>query len=256
MPVFLRFRVRWSVFTVIGPLLMAGTPAHSAAQAGGGDGYLFGQPSAVLSLRIGLNQPNASSDVFRQFNHDLTLSRSDYLAPSLMLDVAVPLSSHSELVLAGGVAGSTASSEFRAFVDNDDMPIEQATTFLRVPISIGLKWNFIPSGRQVGQLAWVPSKFVPYVAVGGGVMRYSLRQSGDFIDFNNMQVFNTTISSSGWGGMGYAAMGATLNLRSWLGYTTEVRYDSGNAALRGDFRGFDRVALSGAGVTTGLTFRF
>lgn len=206
-------------------------------------------------MRIGAGQPNASSDVFDEITKDFTLGRRDFLGVNFMADLSVPLSQRLELQFTGGVNGRHADSEYRAFVDNNDLPIEQQTSLRRVPLAAGLRWNLTPAGRQVSRLAWVPSRVVPYVAVGAGAMYYNLRLRGDFVDKETMDVYPSTLKASGWGALGYGAAGATLNLRPWMGLTTEVRYDVSNASLRGDFRDFAPISLSGVGLTAGLMFR-
>lgn len=244
---------------VIGGLALALAvcpPASLTAQPRGGDGYLFHRPPALFSLRIGANQPSASSDIFQSFHKDLTLGRRDYLAPSYAVDMAFPLSPRAEIQISASVSRRRSHSEFRDFVDNNDLPIEQATEFYRVPLSVGIKWNMVSSGRQIGQLAWIPSRFVPYVSAGAGMSRYSLRQDGDFVDFKTMRVFPSLLKASGWGALAYGALGTTVNINSWMGYTTELRYDMSRAPLHGDYQDFNNISLSGVGLTTGLTFRF
>lgn len=231
-------------------------PAALSAQSRGGDGYLFRRPSATLSIRAGAGQPSANSDVFDFVSKDLTVGRSDFLGAAFMADISVPLSQRLELQFSGGTSGRRANSEYRGFVDNNDLPIEQQTTFRRVPLAVGLKWNLLPAGRQISRLAWVPSRIVPYVAAGGGTMYYQFRQSGDFIDFETNDVFSSKLTSSGWGALGYGAAGATFNVNRSVGLITELRYDVSNASLGGDFGGFDPISLSGVGVTAGLQFRF
>ncbi|HEY0930309.1 MAG TPA: hypothetical protein VGE27_10365 [Gemmatimonas sp.] len=231
-------------------------PAALSAQPRGGDGFLFRRPAATVSLRLGAGQPSASSDVFDFVSKDLTVGRSDFLGVSFMADLSVPLSQRLELQFSGGTSGRRANSEYGGFVDNDDLPIEQSTSFRRVPLAVGLKWNLLPAGRQISRLAWVPSRFVPYVAAGGGTTYYQFRQSGDFIDFADSSVFTSTLKSSGWGALGYGAAGATFNMSRSVGLITEVRYDVSNASLRGDFQNFDPISLSGVGVTAGFQFRF
>ncbi|MFO0093628.1 MAG: hypothetical protein ACK54K_04905, partial [Gemmatimonadaceae bacterium] len=135
-------------------------------------------------------------------------------------------------------------------------PIEQRTQFRRVPLTAGLKWNLRPAGRTVSRYAWVPTRLVPYVAAGGGLMHYRFGQSGDFVDFRTNDVFGETLRSSGWTGTVYAAAGATWSLNPTVGLTSELRYDRARATLGRDFEGFDPIALSGVGLTAGLLFRF
>ncbi len=231
-------------------------PSMLPAQPVGGDGYLFRTPVASVAVRVGAGLPNASSDVFDQVAKDLTVARGDFRGFAFMADISVPLSQRFELQFSGGTSGRVLSSEYRSFVDNNELPIEQETSFRRVPLAVGLRWNLMPAGRQVSRLAWVPSRVTPYVAAGAGGMHYQFRQEGDFIDFRTNDVFSSKLMASGWGVLGYGAAGATVNLTPSLGLTTEARYDMSSATLRGDFQGFGPISLSGVGLTAGLLFRF
>jgi len=149
-------------------------------------------------------------------------------------------------------------SEYRDFVDNNDLPIEQATRLRRTAISVGVRYNLVPAGRAISRLAWVPTKLVPYVAAGGGAMRYRFQQEGDFVDFRsaNQAVFRAKLGADGWAPLAYAATGLTWALLPSVAVNTEVRYDHSRAFIAGDFTGFDRTALSGVALSTGLQFRF
>ena len=232
------------------PLLSIG------AQPRGGDGYLFRRPHSSLSLRLGAAQPDASSELFSFVSRQLTVDRGDFLGLSGMADFSVALTGPLELQLAGGFTNRRIGSEYRDFVDNNDQPIEQRTHFRRVPLTAGLKFNLRPAGRTVSRYAWVPTRFVPYVAAGGGVMHYRFKQTGDFVDFRTNDVFSESLRSSGWTGALYAAAGATWSLNPTVGLISEVRYDRARATLGRDFEGFDPIALSGVGLTAGLLFRF
>lgn len=243
--------------TAMAAVVAAAVPLfHAGAQPRGGDGYLFRRPPATLSLRLGAALPDASSDVFSFVSRQLTVDRGDFLGLSGVADISVALTGPLELQLTAGVSNRRVGSEYRDFIDNNDQPIEQRTHFRRVPLSAGLKWNLRPAGRSISRYAWVPTKLVPYVAAGGGVMHYRFAQSGDFVDFRTSDVFSESLVSSGWAGSVYGAAGATWSLTPVVGLTGELRYDRAQAALGRDFEGFQPISLSGVGMTAGLLFRF
>ena len=186
--------------------LAALIPTALSAQPRGGDGFLFRPPHATLSVRVGAGQTHPSGDLFE----GLTARPKDFLGAAFMADLSVPLSQRFELQFTGGTSARQVNSEYRDFIDNDDRPIEQSSSFRRIPLSLGLKWNLVEPGRQISRLAWVPTRFVPYLAAGGGAMHYRFQQSGDFIDFEDNTVFGSTLKSSGWGALGYGAAGATF----------------------------------------------
>lgn len=227
-----------------------------AAQSVNGDGYMFGRPTATLQLRVGAGRPNASSGVFDFASERLTLSPNDYLGITLGADIGIPITQQFELQFSASTTARRAESEYRDYIDNNDLPIEQTTRLRRTPLSLGLRYNLVPAGRRISKLAWVPSKLVPYVAAGGGAMWYRFQQNGDFVDYQTLDVFSSRLKSEGWTGMGYASTGVTWNFKPVVALNTELRYDHANGPLTGDFDGFDRIQLSGVGFTTGLVFRF
>src|SRR4029453_10716879 len=112
----------------------------------------------------------------------------------------VGTSGGSRLVLMIGFdySQSTTASEYRRYVDNNRLPIEQSTTLRNANISGGLKFALTERGRGVGQLAWVPRKVVPFVGAGGGALWFQVRQNGDFVDYQDLSVFTDVFESKGW----------------------------------------------------------
>jgi hypothetical protein len=88
------------------------------------------------------------------------------------------------------------------------------------------------------------------------MMYYSFQQRGDFVDFENFDVFPTSLESSGWTGMLYGSAGLNYALSTRVGLVTEARYDHAKAYMSRDFVGFDQIDLSGMSFSTGLHFRF
>ncbi len=226
------------------------------AQSRGGDGFLFSAPHATLAIRGGFARPNASSDVFSFVTDQLTVNRADFGGFSLATDLAFRVHSRVDLLLGTGVSTREARSEYRDFVDLDDLPIEQRTTFRRIPITAGLKLHLRPEGRSLGKLAWVPTSLSPYVAAGGGMMYYLFKQDGDFVDYQTLDVFSTKLTSSDVSAMAFGAIGSTYTLTPHIGLNAELRYDHARGMLSSDFRDFSPIDLSGVGLTAGLLFRF
>lgn len=232
-------------------------PQNGQAQPRRSD-YLLGRPKATLTLRLGAARPNASNGVFAFADSLLTLGPDKYLGANFGADIGVPLTQQFELQLSASSASSRVESEYRDFVDNRDLPIEQATRLRRTPISVGIRYNLVPAGRAVSRLAWVPSRFVPYVAAGGGALQYRFRQNGDFVDFRtaSLDVFTARLEAQGWAPLAYAASGFTWTMLPAVALNTELRYDHSSTPMRGDFTGFGKTSLSGVAVNTGLQFRF
>jgi hypothetical protein len=231
-------------------------PKTAVAQSGSGDGFLFHQPKASLTLRIGVARPDAQDGVFAFTSDLLTVNRNDFTGFSAAANLDFMVTSRLAIEMGTGVSARQVSSEYRDWVDLDDLPIEQTTNFRRTPVTAGFKLFLLPTGRSLGRYAWVPNTFAPYISAGGGFMYYKFSQSGDFVDFQDNDVFRASLESSDWTSSAYGAVGFNYNLTAHAGIVTEARYEHANANMGRDFVGFPRINLSGWGVTTGLSLRF
>ena len=235
---------------------MASWSSAARAQPDAGDGFMFHAPRGGLSLRIGYARPSADSKVFDFVSKQLTVGKGDFAGGSIAADVEIPVATRAAVLVGAAISARAAQSEYRNFVDNNDLPIEQRTEFRRVPLSLGVKYYLAPPGRALSRLAWVPATVAPYVAAGGGWTYYSFRQSGDFVDFKTLDVFTSTMQSYGWSSAMYAATGVHYGLSAHADLVTEARYDRSRAPMSNDFQGFDRISLSGLSLTAGVHFRF
>lgn len=237
-------------------LLSVLSPAAALAQWSG-DGFLFRTPQWSVSLHAGVAVPRARSDVFLFTSQQLTVDRADFRSLALGVDLERRIIEGTHLVFSIEGARTSRGSEFREYIDNDDLPIEQTTTFSRVKASVGVKQYVIKPGRSIGRLAWVPARIAPFVGVGAGALRYDFHQFGDFIDFQDMDVFEAQFQSSGWTGTVHGRGGVDLSITPRVALTAQGRYDWAKAAkLSSDFLGFDNIDLTGFSTTVGLTVRF
>ncbi|HEX2780829.1 MAG TPA: hypothetical protein VHM30_15115 [Gemmatimonadaceae bacterium] len=220
-----------------------------------GDGFLFMTPRASFTLRGGFSAPSARGDLYSFVTDQFTLGRSDFQAPTIDADLSFRLLPRLDASFGVSYERSNRKSEFRHFVDNNDLPIEQSTALARVPVTASLKLYLAPRGRSIGKFAWVPYRFAPYVGAGGGAMWYRFMQEGDFIDFNTYGVFSDRFESSGWTKTAHVMAGAEYSLNPRIALTGEGRYHWAKAQLGRDFVGFDGIDLSGFALTLGFTVR-
>ncbi|HEX7941979.1 MAG TPA: outer membrane beta-barrel protein [Gemmatimonadaceae bacterium] len=224
-----------------------------------GNGYLFHAPYVTFGLRGGYSAATAGSDVFTDVTQQLTLSKRDFGSLTVGGDVAFRISSQVDLTLDAGYSRASHQSEFRNFVDNNDLPIEQTTTFERIPLTANVKVHLTPTGRSIGHLAWIPSRVVPYVGGGVGMMSYRFRQQGDFVDFNTNNVFNSTFDTQDdgrdWAFIQQVMAGVDYNFSPMFGVTLDARYLHGRGDLGTAFSGYDKIDLSGASASVGISVR-
>ena len=237
-------------------VLIAGVAGPSALAAqSGGDGFLFGSPRIVVGFHGGLARADAGSDLFDFTTDQLTLGRRDFDGFAGGSSIYLPLTARFGLELRGTYSARISKSEFRDWVDNNDLPIEQETEFVRVPVIAGGRLYLLPQGRTIGSFAWIPSSFAPYIGAGGGFVWYRFRQSGDFVDFVDLGVFSAELVSEGFAPAAQASAGAEFALTPRLSLTAEASYLWSDASLSRDFQEFERIDLSGPSATLGISLR-
>lgn len=244
---------RW---VLIGLAAAAPLPLLAQTQGQGGDGFLFRRPVVSLAIRAGYDRPMASSDIYKFATEQLTLSKGDFAAAGIQADLGVRVAERTEIVVSIGSANREKGSEFRKFTDLDEKPIQQVTSLRRIPMTLGVKYALTPPGDRIGKFVWIPNRLTPWIGAGAGVMSYTFTQSGDFVDFQTLNVFSQKLSSDGFTPMGYAHLGADLRLTTRLALTGDLRYSIARATLGQSFEGFDKIDLSGTAATMGITVRY
>ncbi len=223
----------------------------------GGPGFLFHTPRVTLGVRGGFNLRSlGSGEIGTLFTDTLTLKKSDFNAFAIAGDLGIAVAGSVDLVLSGGYNTTSAPSEFRNWVDQNDQPITQTTTLSTVPLTLGARWYLTSRGRQIGRFVWLPARFMPYVGAGGGAMRYQLQQTGSFVDFADRSIFNDMWKSWGWTPVALAMAGADYSLGTRVFVNADVRYLWAKAGLHQDFADFtDGIDLSGVQFSMGLHVR-
>ena len=218
--------------------------------------YLFGRPRGSFAVRGNWLLATAGSDIYDFFTEQLTLEKASFNGPTLSFEFDFALTPRLDVV--GGIETSYASqsSEYRDYVDNNRLPIEQKTTLKQLGIVVSGKYALTPRGRSVSRFAWVPSTVTPYVGAGGGFLRYELVQEGDFVDFATLDVFADRFQSKGWAPSVHVLGGADVRIHRNVYVTAEGRYQWSSADLESDFVDFEPVDLSGFRFGAGIRLVF
>jgi hypothetical protein len=233
------------------------TPQPSGSyQAPANPDFLFGRPRVSLGVRGEWLVASAGSDIFDFVTDQLTLEKSSFNAPGFGMDLAFNLSDRMDIVTGFDIAKSSTRSEYRDFVDNQHLPIEQNTSLSQSTIFGSLKVALIPRGRTISRFAWIPSTIVPYVGAGGGVVNYDFKQNGDFVDFSDLSVFPETFNSGGWTPTGHVFGGADIQVYKRMFMSLDARYSWSSATLDTDFIDFDPIDLGGFRFSAGFHFMF
>ncbi len=250
-------KMQCSTTLAAGALILLGAIAPLHAQSSG-DGYLFHSPQGRLTLRTGYDHATAGSDIFSYSTDFLTLKKADFSGITLGAEAAVSLGSRFDVSADFGFTHKTKGSEYRNFIDNNDQPIQQSTTFDRVPLTVNARYYLTEPGRSIGTLAWIPNKVVPWIGAGAGTMWYRFRQQGDFVDYKTNNVFTAVdgqFKSESWTGVIQAMGGADFSLSPHVALRLDSRYVWARAPLGSAFKNFADIDLSGVQGTFGLTYR-
>ncbi len=242
---------------------VAATPANAFVQNAGPPqvrepepDFFLGRPDWTIGLRGGVTRPRAKSDLFDFVREQLTIGRRDFDGPGFVAEFGKALTSRLEVVGGLELARARVSSEYRDFVDNNRLPIEQTTSLSTVGLTGSLRASLTPRGREVSQLVWVPARITPYVGAGGGLIRYQFQQRGDFVDFVDLDVFSDVFRSAGWVPTAHAFAGINLRVYRALSLSTEGRYSWASGELSEDFVNFDPIDLAGFRMTGGINVVF
>ena len=218
--------------------------------------FMLGRPRVTVGLSGNWIMASAGSELFDFVTDQLTIERSAFNRPGFGADLAINVAPRLDVTMGFEGSRMEQGSEYRDFVDNKLLPIEQTTSLKEQAFSAGVKFALLPAGRRVSRFAWIPSKFTPYVGGGGGILRYDFEQSGDFVDFADNHVFNSHFRSAGWTPSVFASGGTDVHLFSRVFMSLEGRYTWSSATLDRDFVDFDPIDLKGFRFGAGFHYAF
>lgn len=218
--------------------------------------FLFGRPKGSLGFRGSWIFQAAGSDIFDFVTRHLTIDKTDFDSPGLAADLAFGVTDRTDVQLGFELSRIALASEYRDFVDDRLQPIEQTTALSTQHLVGALRYSLVPKGREISRLAWIPTRVVPYVGAGGGVIHYQFRQSGDFVDFQDLSVFSESFRSSGWTPTAHVFGGVDVQLYRALYGTVQGRYSKAAGTLSSDFVDFDPIDLSGFRLSAGINLLF
>jgi len=227
-------------------------PSHAQTA---GDGFLFHTPVFTWGIHGGFDRAIAGGDVFSFVTQQLTLDRGDFSSATFGTNLALPVSQSNDIVFDIGYARVSRGSEFRKWVDQNNLPIQQTTSLLRVPVTLGVRHYLSTRGHSIGRFAWIPAARATYVGFGAGLMRYDFHQAGDFVDFNTLNIAYDEFVSKAWTPVLHALAGIEMSLGRVVLVTGEARYTWANGPMSRDFQGFNRIDLSGISLAAGLAIR-
>jgi hypothetical protein len=218
--------------------------------------FLFGKPKASAGLRGGWTFARAGSDWYDFVTSSLTLENRDFNRPAIGADVGVVVAPRLEAVFSLDFGRASTPSEYRNFVDNLRLPIEQRTELRQTNLSGGLKYFPLGRGHEVSRLAWVPRTVAPYVGGGAGALWFDMKQFGDFVDFVDNSVFVDAFTATGVAPSAHVFGGVDVRVWRRLFVSLDARYLWAAGDLGTDWIDFDPIDLTGMRVSAGVNVVF
>lgn len=218
--------------------------------------FLFKEPRVSLAFNWGYGFQRAGSDVYDFVIDELTVKKADFSSFLVGGALGVRVAPRIEVAAELRYGNANTPSEFREWVDMDDLPIEQNTKLSWMPVTVSVKGYLFERGRRISRFAWVPGTWSPYVGAGGGKVFYNFKQVGDFVDYDTLDIFGDSFQSEGDAAIFHVMAGAEYSLNPSFYVIGEGRYSWAEADMSKDFVDFEPIDLSGFQATVGIAVRF
>ena len=250
--------MNWFLSLLVALVLAAPAAAQDRPSLPGRDSpdFLFARPDASVTVRGSWLFARSGSDWYNFVTDLLTLDSKDFNAPGFGFDANVPLTRRLDVQVSFDINRVSKLSEYRDWVDNNRLPIEQQTTLREINRGGNIRYALTDRVRQVGNFVWVPRRIVPFVGAGAGALHYKLEQSGDFVDFVDSSVFSDRFASRGWAPSAQAFAGVDVQVLKRVFVTVDGRYLWAAADLQRDWIDFDPIDLTGFRLSGGVNFVF
>jgi hypothetical protein len=254
------------LFILVAPLYAANNaldPTTTTQAPDSSAGIHIGRTHGFIGMHAGANLPNFAGEQFGQITNQLTLEKKDFRATAFGFDIGAAFKSHYALLFGWDYSKTSPVSEYRHF-DENGKAITQTTHFRQMPFTTTFRYYPWKMGEAVGSYVWLPSRFLPYIAGGGGFMHYSIAQEGDFVlDINNPQspdylkIVTGRNHSSGVVPIGHLSAGMDISITSRFYANFEARYVFGHAHPSTDFTTIMKpLDLKGITMSGGIGVRF
>jgi len=218
--------------------------------------FLFSSPHGSITVRGSWLFARGGSDWYDFVTDQLTLARKDFNAPGVGVDGNIPLTPRLDVQVSFDFSRSSRLSEYRDWLDNNRLPIEQTTSLREMNLSGNIRYALLDRGRELSRLVWVPRTVVPYVGAGAGVLHYKLEQVGDFVDFVDLSVFPSTFESHHWTPSAQVFGGVDVRVLKRVYVTVDGRYLWAASELGRDWIDFEPIDLAGFRLSGGVNFIF
>jgi len=204
-----------------------------------GSGILISQS---LNLKLGLFAPQMNSDLWEIQLDNLAFNKSDMLNAYLGAEFEMYLNRNASVSIEIGAYSRDVYSQYRDYTYLDGSPIYQNVSLRLTPIEANFK--IYPMGHRL--------MVFPFIGVGVGLVAWTYRQWGDFINFEDDSVnegfAETKTFSVGLNGR----LGLVFRFHPRVALALEGKYQYLRGRLSGYFEDFELLDLGGFTANIGI----
>jgi opacity protein-like surface antigen len=242
--------------------LLFATHLQAADPQDNQSGFSFKKPKIFFGGHAGMNFPQSKGDIFGTAIRDLTLKKSDFQSPTFGFDFGVYIRSHFAAVAGLDYARATKKTEYRDFVEDNGNSIIQTNRLSQFSLLGTLRYYPRKTGENVGSYSWIPTRILPYVGAGAGLVHYNFSQQGDFVNFSNYDIFTDLLVTKNSALMTQLSVGLDFVLSRRIIANVEGRYSWAHGGISMGLTGyspdywFDSIDLNGLKTIGSIYFRF
>jgi len=220
------------------------TAAPVLAQGGA---YRSANDNSQVRFRVGAFEPDGDGSYWDETFFDFTGSPGSFEDIVGGIEYIHWFGGHFGVIAAGSGYSSESVQAYRDFVDFDGFDITHTTKVSIASGVVGLLFR----------LAGPNAAIQPYLGGGGGFFDWRLRETGDFIDFNDdLEIFNDSFAIDGTAFGTFFVAGLSVPVGEEWALFAEGRWDRADDELEGDFQGLGDIDLSGRHLSFGAAWNF
>lgn len=199
-----------------------------------------------IRFRAGLFTPEGDSGYWQDKFADFTGSPNTFRDFAWGLDYMWRTSHSSGVLFGTSFFDGKATQSYYDWVDADGRDISHTTSLQLWDLTAAFVWRIGRAG------------LVPYVGLGGGFQNWSLKETGNFIDFGDeeLPIVFAEYRSSGWTYELFGLAGVDVPLGFRWSFFVEGRYRYSEDELNDDLSGLGTIDLSGTEFTAGVSWNF
>lgn len=199
-----------------------------------------------VNIKFGIFSPFQKSDLWDDNFENLSYAKSNFSDFSYSVEYQQQIHRHFSFYVEGSHYENDVYSEYRDYEYSDGSPIEQSISLSISAIETGIKFNLLP----------YRNRFSPYVGAGAGIYIWEYIQEGEFIDFNNMDIYDGMSDQSTISLGFHLKAGLSLRITRGLGFLLEGKASWAKGDLGRYFEGFEPLDVGGLSLLAGFQFYF